>query len=213
MRAETIHVTNHALTRWKERASKTGEVNEQEIIKAVKESKVVKRSEPLPYALPRMDGSVYSVAGNILFVLESVTIDEYRLVTVRGGREQFYKASTPVPVNSREKKKKKDKEKMDNQEFPDAKSERDWLIAEKARLEHNLSGLPKKTLRYKDTLSAWVAIEDRLKKNKPRLVKERDSQPQQERLDYGQLLLTILHELKELRGMVESLTNGSRQSA
>ena len=82
MRAETIHVTDHAMLRWKQRASKTGDVNVHEIIKAVKESKVVKKKEFLPYRMPRFDGSVYSVNGPVLFILESVTIDEYRLITV-----------------------------------------------------------------------------------------------------------------------------------
>ena len=82
MRAETVHVTDHALLRWRQRASKTGDVKVQEIVEAVKGSRVIKRNEPLPYCMPRVDGSVYSINSGVLFILESVTIDEYRLITV-----------------------------------------------------------------------------------------------------------------------------------
>ena len=80
MRAETIHVTDHALLRWKERVSEDANINE--IVQSVKDSRVIKKKEHLPYRIPRIDGSVYSLNNELLFVLESVTIDEYVLVTV-----------------------------------------------------------------------------------------------------------------------------------
>jgi hypothetical protein len=82
MRAEIVHVTDHAILRWRERAAKHADEGVDEIINAVKQSKVLKKSEPLPYPLPRLPNSVYSMKDEILFVLESVTITEYRLVTV-----------------------------------------------------------------------------------------------------------------------------------
>lgn len=82
MRAEIVHVTDHALLRWRERAARHANEGADEIIQAVKQSKVLKKKELLPYPMPRLPNSVYSVKDEILFVLESVTITEYRLVTV-----------------------------------------------------------------------------------------------------------------------------------
>jgi hypothetical protein len=82
MRAEIVHVTDHALLRWRQRAAVHANEGVNEIVKAVKESRVVKKKELLPYPMPRLPYSVYTVKDEILFVLESVTITEYRLVTV-----------------------------------------------------------------------------------------------------------------------------------
>lgn len=82
MKAEIVHVTDHALLRWRERAAKHANEGADEIIQAVKQSRVLKKKELLPYPMPRLPHSVYSVKDEILFVLESVTITEYRLVTV-----------------------------------------------------------------------------------------------------------------------------------
>jgi len=84
MRAETVHVTDHALLRWGQRASESGKANCKEIVDAVKNSKIIKKNEPLPYCMPRLHGSTYSFNSGVLFILEPVTIDEYRLVTVIG---------------------------------------------------------------------------------------------------------------------------------
>ncbi len=42
----------------------------------------MKKKELLPFPMPRLPYSVYSVKDDIMFILESVSIDEYRLVTV-----------------------------------------------------------------------------------------------------------------------------------
>lgn len=81
MRAEIVHITDHALLRWSQRVSRET-ANVFEIKNAIQKSKVIKKCEPLPYPLPRLDGSVYSIYENIMFVMEPVTINEYRLVTV-----------------------------------------------------------------------------------------------------------------------------------
>jgi hypothetical protein len=130
MRAETVHVTDHALLRWKERAAKTEDTNVYEIIKAVKNSKVIKKNEPLPYPLPRLDGSVYSYNDGVLFVMEPITIDEYRLVTV-------ICESAPYcgPAKPKTKAPKKEKiEPFDIPTFDSAIEERNWLVVEKRRL-------------------------------------------------------------------------------
>lgn len=82
MRADIVHVTDHAILRWRERAAKHAGEGVEEIIKTVKASRVLSKKEPLPYSLPRYPNSVYSAVDDILFILESVTITEYRLITV-----------------------------------------------------------------------------------------------------------------------------------
>ena len=83
MRAEIIHVTDHALLRWKERASVHSDATVHDVIKAVKESRQIKYDEPLPYQMPRKANSVYTInRDGVLFVLETVEINEFRLITV-----------------------------------------------------------------------------------------------------------------------------------
>jgi hypothetical protein len=77
-----IHVTDHARERWHSRASKTGSDNVHDIIEAVKDSVFIKKGQPLPYGLPRLPNTVYSIRNGVVFVMEAMTIDEYRLVTV-----------------------------------------------------------------------------------------------------------------------------------
>jgi hypothetical protein len=69
------------MQRWVERATKR-KSHVSEVIEAVKLSRVVKKSEPLPYPMPRVEGTVYSVKDHILFIMEPITIDEFRLITV-----------------------------------------------------------------------------------------------------------------------------------
>lgn len=82
MRAQLIHVTDHALLRWKQRVAIHGNFKTHDILEAIKKSKVLKKNQPLPYAMPRKKNTVYSTFDDIMFVMEPVSIDEYRLVTV-----------------------------------------------------------------------------------------------------------------------------------
>jgi len=77
-----IHVTDHARERWHKRASIGGNENVHDIIDAVKKSKFIKKNQPLPFGLPRLPGTVYSLNNGVVFVMEAMTIDEFRLVTV-----------------------------------------------------------------------------------------------------------------------------------
>ena len=87
MKFNILHITDHALIRWKERVKKkkkNGFTLFDEITESVKFSKIIKKKEYIPFGTPRKNGTVYSFNNeiNILFVMESITIDEYRLVTV-----------------------------------------------------------------------------------------------------------------------------------
>lgn len=211
MRAETVHITDHALLRWKERASKTGEVKVQEIVQAVRESRIIKKNEPLPYPLPRLDGSVYSFNAGVLFILEPVTIDEYRLVTVIADEPTYRGMSRPPKTNNPRKRQKYaevQKMEIDIPSFDTFVEERQWLTDEKRRLERELATTQKKSSTRKELLKIWGEIEARLTENKPRYVEERSRQNEEYQkkkkseegyIDYGSLLLQILRELKELR--------------
>jgi len=218
MRAETVHVTDHALLRWKERASQTGEAKVQEIVQAVKDSRVIKKNEPLPYPLPRLDGSVYSFNGDegILFILESVTIDEYRLVTVINGGPTYRGLARPPKKKITNKKKQKhvepEKTELDLPQFDSAIEERNWLTEEKRRLERELAETSKKSSKRKELLKVWGEIETRLTENKSKFVKEQDQKYEEKKKGCccEVLLLQLMKEVRELRTLVEAL-HGKQQ--
>jgi len=185
MRAEIIHVTDHALVRWKQRVSKKADIDE--IILSVKNSKTIDKKELLPYSIPRRDGSVYSFNAGILFILESVTINEYRLITVM---------SDKIQKNNYEK---------DNYEydfsvlnklpsFENSAKEREFLIEEKRKIESRLSITEKTSNKRKQLIAAKEIVEERLFKNKSLCTKEKEKEN-----DYNLNLLQILKELKALR--------------
>ena len=210
MRAETVHVTDHALLRWTERASKTGEPNVHEIVQAVKDSRVIKKNEPLPYPLPRLDGSVYSYhEEGVLFILESVTIDEYRLVTViTGGPTYRGLARPPKKIINKKKQKHVEPEKteLDLPQFDSAFEERNWLTDEKRRLERELAETSKKSTKRKELLKVWGEIETRLTENKGKFVQEQDKKYEEKKKGCccEVLLLQLLREVRELRTLVEA---------
>lgn len=139
MRADIVHVTDHALLRWRERAARYADATVHDIIRAVKESRQLKSKEPLPYPMPRLSGSVYSVLGEILFVMEPITITEFRLVTVITGaigNNNYVRR----PLN-----------------FQKRQTIRDKLIQAKEKAEKRLSKLPKKEKR--EFIEEWLEIE------------------------------------------------------
>jgi hypothetical protein len=216
MRAETVHVTDHALLRWRERASQTGEAKVQDIVQAVKDSKVIKKSEPLPYPLPRVDGSVYSfnVKEQLLFILESVTIDEYRLVTVITGGPTYRGMARPPkkkPTNKKVKHVEQEKTEIDFPQFDSAIEERNWLTEEKRRLERELATTTKKSAKRKELLKTWGEIESRLTSNKSKFVQEQDKKYEEKKkatCGCEGLVLQLIHEVRELRKLVEALQHG-----
>jgi len=217
MRAETVHVTDHALLRWRERASQTGEARVQEIVQAVKDSKVIKKNEPLPYPLPRVDGSVYSFNNKegLLFILESVTIDEYRLVTVITGGPTYRGLARPPKktLNKKAKYVEQEKTEIDFPQFDSAIEERNWLTEEKRRLERELAATTKKSAKRKELLKTWGEIETRLTDNKTKFVQEQDKRYEEKKKTTCccELVLQLIHEVRELRKLVEAL-HGKHQS-
>lgn len=102
MKAEVIHVTDHALLRWSQRVDEKGNV--WDIRSAIRESKIIKKKELLPYSMPRLAGSVYSYNGNVMFIMEPLALNEYRLVTVVSKNEN---ARPPRRLNKKEESEKK----------------------------------------------------------------------------------------------------------
>ena len=99
MRAEFIHVSYHAQLRWLQRVGSYARPDEIEVV--VKKSRIVKKKEMLPYSVPRLKNSVYSIYEEILFVLEPVSMYEYNLVTL-----YTYTHVYKVPLNFRKYKKR-----------------------------------------------------------------------------------------------------------
>lgn len=82
MKPRIIHVTDHAALRWRQRIARAELCNVHDIIESVRNSKVVRRSDVLPFVFVRHPNTVYTYNDNTLFIMEPVEIDEYRLVTV-----------------------------------------------------------------------------------------------------------------------------------
>lgn len=82
MKASIIHVTDHALARWKERVSNDPHLRVHAIIDIIRKANVLSKEEVLPYKTPRHKNTLYAMYEDILFILETVTIEEYKLITV-----------------------------------------------------------------------------------------------------------------------------------
>jgi hypothetical protein len=148
MNAEIIHVTNHALARWRERAENK-DCSPDEIVEIVKKSRQLKKNEFLPYPVARLPNSVYTVKDNLLFILEPVTLTEYRLVTVVGDPPKLPAKMTTID------------------ELPcqmSASEERNLLLQEKKLIEKELAKLPKN--KRKIWLTKLFDVEAKLQANK-----------------------------------------------
>ncbi len=142
MSIEFVQITDHAYKRWNERVRYcSSEYNSEtiyEIIQAVKKSKIIKKHEKLPCIMPRVDGSVYSIYEDILFVLEPVNIKSYRLVTVI---TDFKSTQITASVPSKFNKKKQKQEEFDESQFSSIK-----------KLKLQISKTPKRHKKRKELL-------------------------------------------------------------
>jgi len=82
MRAQIIHVTDHAVLRWKQRVSNGEQFTVYDIIDCIRAAQVIKKSENLPFNTVRQPNTVYAQFQEALFICEPMGIDEYKLITV-----------------------------------------------------------------------------------------------------------------------------------
>ena len=82
MKANIIHVTDHAVARWKQRVSDDPYLNVYRIIDVVKKAKLISKKEIIPFTTPRQKNTIYAIYEDILFVMDPIEIDEYNLVTI-----------------------------------------------------------------------------------------------------------------------------------
>lgn len=82
-KAKEIHVTNHAILRWRQRVSEDADV--PSILEKAKKSKIVKHSS-LPFTVVLLENVVYSFykdeTHEIIFIFEPVNITEFKLLTI-----------------------------------------------------------------------------------------------------------------------------------
>ena len=141
MRVKVIHITDHAMLRWSQRVSKTGTTFD--IKDAIQKSKVIKKNEILPYMFHRFDGSVYSVHNGVMFVMEPVSIEEFRLVTVVA---EFMMGFQPLKKISKEnqflqkKQRLKEKQEKKNDRKP-KRSPRNRAETRSVYVQSAISGL------------------------------------------------------------------------
>lgn len=82
MKAEMIHVTDHAVLRWSQRVSNGAYFTIHDIIHDLRMAQVITRDEILPFNTIRQPNTVYAFYRGVLFVCESIDINIYRLITV-----------------------------------------------------------------------------------------------------------------------------------
>lgn len=82
IKLDIIHVTDHAMKRWQERAACGVEADKEEIIQAVRAGRRIPKGEPLPVLMPRRPNCIYITHDGILFILETKSLIEHVLVTV-----------------------------------------------------------------------------------------------------------------------------------
>ena len=111
MRAQIVHVTDHALLRWKQRVSNGESFTVHDIINCVRAAAVIKRSETLPFNTVRQPNTVYAQFQEVLFICEPIGIDEYKVITVITYSETYTVKIRKLP----KVKKEFDTEELDEQ--------------------------------------------------------------------------------------------------
>lgn len=180
MRVKSINVTDHAMLRWSERGKSVSTGKKVgDVIEAIKQSRVIGKDEPLPYSLPRIDGKVYSIFQGLLFILDPVGLDEYKVVTII--------SHDPDLMGSRlsKKKPKTAKHKKRKPNVDDIKPE---------------EAFDKSSSKYKKTV-----VKNKLNEIEHKLVNKSPN--------YGETLLQILREIKELRLLIEEEDGKARSSS
>lgn len=102
MRVKILHITDHAILRWGERG--TGITTVENITQAIKSSKVISKKEHLPFSVPRKKNTTYAFNGVVLFVLEPIEIEEYKLITLFSEVMLHNNVNVRIPKSTRRKK-------------------------------------------------------------------------------------------------------------
>lgn len=164
MRAESISITDHALLRWNERVSVRATSHVSEIEEAVKNAKIIKKNEIIPYVTSRKENTTYAFDGEILYVLESISIDHYRLITVITDSSQS--SEREVGYEPEETNNVIPEIIPGEPIFKSRAAENNWLLIQKRQTESRLSKLTKSSPDRKDLIAILSKIEDRIFKNK-----------------------------------------------
>ena len=193
MRAEQVSVTDHALLRWNERVSITGKCHVDEIVDAVKKSKIIKKNEILPYVSNRKSNTVYSQHENVLFIMEPISIDEFKLITVITDSSQEFEITEIQDFYQ-------DLRFPEEPNFSSIKEENDWLLFKKKQIEFQISNEIKGSRERRDLVGILSKIEERIFKNKNK--KENSSLSLQD-------VSGILEQLRQLNTKVDKLLTRS----
>lgn len=114
-----VHVTTHALERWRERAATYGDASEKEIVEAVNKARLVTKEEPLPFVREENTHYYQIVEEDLWFICEPVERDIIRIVTI-------FIRDYPKPILTPKVKVRK-RNKLEIPTFNDIGEERIWL--------------------------------------------------------------------------------------
>ena len=101
------------MLRWAERVSGPRRFCVREIIEEIRQARIIKKDEALPFQTPRLKNTLYAYNNGVLFILESMTVVEYNLITIITQQNPFSHIAKAQPkqkvrfVPETKKKKKK----------------------------------------------------------------------------------------------------------
>ena len=213
-----LHITDHAIVRYRERIAITGDAKCTEIVSAIRDSKFLSNGDVLPFRLTRLPRSTYCYNENLkaLFVLDSNEGDSFRVVTVYSPideQSQLQIEPPPQPIQVQADPKSYYVLTLrPSKEFATATEERDWLIAEKLKIQGILGVFPKTCNYVRSAKIHLKRLEDRLHINKilvkaerykNHIEQEQARKNDPEYVDFGKVAVTILKELQAIRILLE----------
>ena len=196
----SISVTDHALLRWNERVSETGNCHVDEIVHAIKKSKIIKKNEPVPFVTNRRNNTVYTFNGQVLFILDPISIDEFKLITVITDNNQSvpetYEPKTIVEEGPMF---------HDEPVFKTRLEEYEWLIHKKRQTELELSQTTKGSLKRNQIIDFIKKLEDRIFKNKSLKIGASLAPKETSPRDFSRDIDAIFDQLKNLNSKIDKL--------
>lgn len=124
MQIKKISITDHALIRWRERINTLATV--EDIKEVIKKASIIKKNESIPVLITRCEKTVYALHDEIIFVLEPLQKNEYKLITVIDSNSSYkHFRSKPNQHKKNSKRPNKSKEfKEDTENCEDSEKTR-----------------------------------------------------------------------------------------
>lgn len=158
MRIDSVCISDHAFARWNERIAVSSVETCEDIISALKQARLIKKNEPLPSMIVRIEGKLYALKDDILFILSAKSLHNYDLITVfltgKAGR-------CSISNNNNENRKRaKFKKTTKTNHLHEVSNNKKSIKISRNHLEKQISSIPKKYNQRKILLSILTEIDE-----------------------------------------------------